>query len=92
MATNPCSFFTVNATRTPEPKNGLHGTQKRVEFVIKILHITDYNIIIRNQKTEIRLLLAVSSVPQTEPKYRQMFTVGESSLFYYGGVEDTSGI
>jgi hypothetical protein len=46
MATNPCSFFTDNATRTPEPKNGLHGTQKRVEFVTKTLLITECNKII----------------------------------------------
>ena len=35
MATKPMLLLTDNATRTPEPKNGLHGTQKRVEFVIK---------------------------------------------------------
>jgi hypothetical protein len=46
MATNPGSFFTDNATRTPEPKKGLHGTQKRVEFVTKIPFITEYNKII----------------------------------------------
>jgi len=34
MATTPRSFFTDTATRTTEPKHGLHGTQKRVEFVI----------------------------------------------------------
>jgi hypothetical protein len=46
MATKPCSFFTDNATRTPEPKNGLHGTKKRVEIVTKILLINEYNKII----------------------------------------------